>query len=111
MWMSRFVAILSNWTYFRVPIAPSEGPNYGNTYGRITLVEDPNPSRTKSQLERLHHLIQITNAAVLTELQHEHQTLRAMTFGLSYPRFLVDYHEAELRNSAFHRRPNVKDLK
>ena len=59
----------------------------------------------------MHTLMEITNAAVLSELQHDNPTLRAIVFGLSYPRFLVDYAEAQLINSAFHRRPNVVALK
>lgn len=47
----------------------------------------------------------VTNAAVLTELRQANSLLGVMSFGLSYPRFWIDYKEAQLRNYAFLREP------
>lgn len=52
----------------------------------------------------------VTNAAVLTELRQANSLLAVMSFGISYPRFWIDYKEAQLRNYAFLREPQLDKL-
>ena len=52
----------------------------------------------------------ITNSSVLTELNQSNSVLGVMAFGLGYPRFWLDFKEAQLRNYAFLRNPELKKL-
>ena len=47
----------------------------------------------------------ITNSAVLTELNQSNWVLGVMAFGLGYPRFWLNFNEAQLINNAFLRKP------
>jgi hypothetical protein len=52
----------------------------------------------------------ITNAAVLTELSQDNALCGMIAFGLSFPRFAIDYEAAELKTNLFLRNPSIEVL-
>lgn len=55
-------------------------------------------------------MINIGSAAVLTELAQSNSLFGRISFGLSFPRYILDYDSAVLRNTAFQRTPTVEAL-
>lgn len=84
-----------------------DNPHFQAVYQRITVVDDPAPDISEEEDLRLAKLMTITNAAVLTELAQSNSVFGLITFGISFPRFAIDYETAELRNNVFLRNPSV----
>jgi hypothetical protein len=49
----------------------------------------------------------ITTTAIITEQEMDWSLSKKMCFGLSYPRYMIDYDTARLKSFLFYRTPNV----
>jgi|JI6StandDraft_1071083.scaffolds.fasta_scaffold269686_1 hypothetical protein len=82
-------------------------PRYSKVYEKIEVIQSHQAEETREDYKTFKKLIAITNAAVLTELSQFNSFFGVMSFGLSYPRFWIDFNEAQLRNNAFLRKPQL----